>query len=139
VGLLLLCITSHACCVLRGHTRGISILYPHVLWRDASLHQTPKEFLHQSATLLLRHLLIVVFMRLLHHLRRCILHKLSVVLVRFLVGDLSIGALIPVVGILLIHLLVVLIKWPHSFSFQYRVETETDLATSELILIRIIQ
>jgi len=66
--------------------------------------------------LLLRQLLIVLLVRLLDHLGRSVLGELLVVLLCFLLWNLPIGTLIPVVRVLLIHLLIILVNWPHDFS-----------------------
>src|SRR5260370_38211058 len=61
------------------------------------------------------HLLVVLGVRLLDHLRWCVLCEQLVVLLCFLFGNLGIVALIPVVRILLGHRLLLLPKWPHVF------------------------
>jgi hypothetical protein len=106
VRMLLLSIARQACGILRRHAVGISGLDPSLPGINA--------LLHQASPLLWSHLFLVLLVHLLHHLWGSILHEVLVVLLYFLFRELSIRPLIPGIGILLVHLLVMLIKRPHA-------------------------
>jgi hypothetical protein len=85
--------------------------------------------------LLGRHLLVVLRVCLLDHLRWGVLHKLLAVLPCFMLGYLPIGSLIRLVGVLLVHVLLILIKWPHVRLLPYRpLEKERRASLSVVLL-----
>src|SRR5947209_7083808 len=111
IGILLLSICRQTGCLLRGHSMGVRILYSSLLRIEALTGESTENTLYEIATLLRWHLFVILLMNLLHHLWRRVLHKLLVILVRLLWGDLMISTLFPRICILLIHLLIILIVW----------------------------